>query len=284
MDTWINMHEYYRDKVLLITGASMGIGKELAMQALSLGAKVVITGRNEEKLHAVKNNTDKPGRILIHSGNVASYTGNLKLVEKIINHFGRLDIVISNAGMSAYGDLELTKQEVADEIIDTNIKGSVFLYKAVIPELKKTRGSILFVSSLAALRGLPSYSLYSLSKMALTGLTQSIRIENKKYNVFVGIAYVGFTQNEEEKRTYSPEGNLEKVPQRNQLVTRSRTATARLILSQIQKKKNISVHSFIGKLSLLLSRYFPFIIRAIYEKNYNSTVQNTIPVSHPQTT
>jgi short-subunit dehydrogenase len=177
--------------------------------------------------------------------------------------------------MSAYGDLEFTKQEVADEIIDTNIKGSVFLYKAVIPELKKTRGSILFVSSIAALRGLPSYSLYSLSKMALTGLTQSIRIENKKYNVFVGIAYVGFTQNDEDKRTYSPEGNLEKVPQRNKLITRSRTTTARLILYQIRKRKNITVHSFVGKLSYLFSRYFPYLIRTIYEKNYKNTVHHS---------
>lgn len=262
------MSDFYNDKVVLITGGSMGIGKELAVQALHAGAKVVITGRNKVRLQSTLTSLGHPERVLIHTGDVASNEDNRKLVSSIIDHFGQLDIVISNAGISAYGDLELTGTDVINEMIDINIKGSVFLYNAVLPELKKTAGSILFVSSLAGLRGLPSYSLYSLTKMSLTALTQSLSTETKRYGVYVGIAYVGFTMNENEKRTFSPAGILEPVPERRQLFLSTRSVTASKILEQIRKRHGTRVHSMTGKAFSLINLIFPALISYVLEKNY----------------
>ena len=262
--------EFYRNKVVLITGASMGIGKELALQVLNYGGKVAITGRSMTRLLTVQSELKEHAEnLLIHAGDVADYDDVVSLMGKIILRFGRLDVLVNNAGMSNdFAELEIINKKVVDEIIDTNIKGALFNSMVAIPELKKTKGSIIFVSSIAGFRGLPAYSLYSLSKMALTALVQSIRVENKKAGVFVGIAYVGFTENETAKRTLSPDGKPEKVPARNKFVTRTRSETVKTLLNQIVKRRPTVIHSFIGKLTFLLFKYTPFIANKMYEQIY----------------
>lgn len=265
----MNLAEFYKDKVVLITGASMGVGKEIARQVLNYGGKVAITGRNKARLQSVLNEFQKHDEdILLHDGNAANYEDNVKLIGKIIDSFGRLDVLINNAGMSAHGELEMFNSNVVDEIINTNLKGSLFPTMAAISELKKTKGSILFVSSIAGFRGLPGYSLYSLTKMALTALAQSLRIENKTTGVFVGIAYVGFTENEKEKRRLSAEGKLEIVPVRNRRFVTSREETAEMILYQIKNKSPSIIHSLIGKLAFVLCNYLPFFVSILFGKNY----------------
>lgn len=269
----MNSSDFYKNKVVLITGASMGIGKDLALQVLQYGGKVTITGRNEQRLMAVKDEFQVYSeQLLIHKGNVANYENVVELIEKIILHFGRLDVLINNAGMSTiFGDLETITDKVVDEIIDTNVKGALFPSMVAIPKLKETKGSIIFISSIAAFQGIPAYSLYSLSKMALTALAQSLRIENKKTGVFVGIAYVGFTENDTGKRTLSPDGKLEKVPVRNKLITRPRLLTAKIILNQIANRRPRAYHSIFGKLIFILSKFTPFVTNILYKQIYNNT-------------
>jgi len=144
----MNSSEFYKNKVVLITGASLGIGKALALQVLQYGGKVTITGRNEHRLLAVQDEFQAySDKLLIHKGDVANYENVVELIEKIILHFGRLDVLINNAGMStSFGELETNTDKVVDEIIDTNVKGALFSSMAAIPELKKTLGSIIFFS------------------------------------------------------------------------------------------------------------------------------------------
>ncbi len=273
----MKISEFYKNKVVLITGASMGIGKELALQILQYGGKVTITGRNEARLLTVQDEFQEYSeKLLIHSGNVGNYENVVELIEKIVLRFGKLDVLINNAGMSAdFGELEIITDKVVHEIIDTNVKGALFPSMAAIPKLKETKGSILFVSSVAAFQGMPAYSLYSLSKMALTGLVQSLRIENKKHGIFVGIAYVGFTENESGKRTLSHEGKLNKVPVRNKLITRPRSLTAQIILNQISKRRPRIVHSIFGKLIFILSKYAPIVTNIMYKQTYNNKIKST---------
>lgn len=269
----MNLFDYYKGKVVLVTGGSMGIGKEMTRQILQFGGKVVITGRNPERLQSVVGEFQvNKNNLLTHTGNVADFDDNFLLVEKIILHFGKLDILINNAGMSAHGETEKYDSKVINEIIDTNVKGSLFPTIAAIPELKKTKGSVIYISSIAGLHGLPNYSLYSLSKMALTSLVQSLRIELKANHVFVGIAYVGFTQNEKDKIILSADGIPEKVPARNKFVTVSRTITAKKILKQIASKKTRVVHSPLGKFIFFLHKYLPFVLHKIYTTNYNKRI------------
>ena len=98
--------KFFKDKVVLITGASMGIGKDLAWQILQFGGKVIITGRSESRLFVVQEEFHLYSeRLLIHNGDVANYENDVELIEKIISKFGRLDVVICNAGMSSdFGD------------------------------------------------------------------------------------------------------------------------------------------------------------------------------------
>lgn len=268
--------EFYRNKVVLITGASMGIGKEMALQVLSYGGKVAITDINEARLLAVQHEQKEHSEnMLIHMGDVGDYEDAAGLVEKVILRFGRLDVLVNNAGMSNdSAELASFHQKVVDEIIDTNIKGSIFYSMLAIPELQKTRGSILFISSIASFRGLPGYSLYSLSKMALTTLAQSLRIETKKAGVFVGISYISFTENEPAKRTLSNEGKLKQVPDRNKILTRPRSVTAKILLNQIANRKHRVVHSGMGKFTFFVCKYAPGIANLIYEQIYNKKQVN----------
>ena len=260
---------FYKEKVVLVTGSTMGIGKEVARQLLLLGSKVVITGRTMERLEKVEHEfSEWKENILILQSDVCRYSDNEEMIGKVIQKFERLDIVITNAGLSCYGEVDVMKADVAKEVIDTNIYGSLYPVKAAIPELKKTKGSVLLVSSIAGFHGLPGYSAYSLSKMALKALAQSLSLELNESKVSVGIAFVGFTENEKDKKTLAPNGEWQEVPKRSSYLTVSRTTTAIKLLNQIQGKKFSKTHSFVGKFTELMIRFFPTLPSKIFKWNY----------------
>ena len=260
---------HFQNKVVIVTGASMGIGKEVARQLLDLGAKVAITGRTLSKLEKVADEfSNHKEDLLLHAGDVADMGSNLDLVKSVVDRFGRLDYLINNAGMSGYGALKDMDPEVYKSVVDTNIYGSVFPTKACLPELMKSKGGVLFVSSVAGMFGLPDYSAYSVSKMALIAQAQSLRTEMKGQGVFVGIAYVGFTENESNKRTYTPEGGLEEVPARPKMLTASRSKTAQRMLKQLARRRKSKNHSPVGKVVMTLSRLFPSLLAVGMQKGY----------------
>lgn len=265
----MGLAKFYTNKVVLITGGSMGIGKEVAKQALHLGAKVIITGRSIERLKKTeKEFSDYQNNIMIFQGDVKDFESNQRLIIACIERFGKLDVVIANAGLSCFGNIEEMDFNVAREIIDANIYGSLFPAKVAISELKKTSGSILFISSIAGFYGLPGYSPYSISKMALKGLAQSLQVELIESGIGVGIAYLGFTENEKSKRTLSPEGKWVDVPERNRFVRVSRRCTADKILLQIKNRKFSETHTIIGKLMGVITCFFPGLISFIMKFNY----------------
>ncbi len=265
------MNKKLANKVVIVTGSSMGIGKQLAKQVLEYGGKVVITGRNEVRLKATEIEfAVYKNSVLTHAGDLTKYSNNVDLVRRTINRFGALDVLVTNAGLSCFGDVANMSANAAREIIDVNIYGSLYPVMVALPELKKTGGSVLFISSLAGIHGLPGYSAYSLSKMSLTALSQSLCIEMKPFGVFVGIAYVGFTENEEEKKTLSPEGKWLSVPKRPKLLTQSREQTALGLLKQIRNKKHSSIQSLFGKFTYQLNRFFPLVLRTILKLNHKT--------------
>ena len=272
----MNLSDFYKDKVVLVTGSSMGIGKELSRQVLIHGGKVVMTARNATRLNAVAVEfKEYADNILIHAGDATDYENNALTVQKTIARFGKLDVLINNAALSCFGEVEMMKPEVARQVIDVNIYGSLFPVMVAIPELKKTKGSVLFISSLAGFHGLPGYSAYSLSKMSLKALFQSLRGELKASGVFAGIAYVGFTQNEGEKKMLTPEGQWVKTPDRPKKLTVSRETTALKLLRQIMKRKYSDTHSLLGFFTRIMSRYFPTLLQAILSKNYRKETSSS---------
>jgi short-subunit dehydrogenase len=264
------MESTFKNKVVIITGGSMGIGKELAKQVLHMGGKVIITGRNNDRLRKVENEfSGFKDQLATHTGDVTDYNNNLRLVETALNHFGKIDMLIANAGLSSVGEFISTDPMVLKSVIDTNIYGCINPIKACLHELKKTKGAVMLISSVAGLQGLPGYSAYCLSKMSLKAIAQCLQAELKEEGVFCGISYVGFTTNEVTKITFSANGEEIPVPQRPKIFTRSREKTALKILLQIKRRKLLNVQTVTGKMVYWLSRFFPrllnFIIRKIYK-------------------
>ena len=265
----MGLKEFYKDKVVLVTGSSMGLGKEIARQVLINGGQVVITSRDIHKLNDVEKEFDVwADRIFIKSCDVTNFETVKKVVELTIKRFGRLDVLINNAGISGFGEVELLKPGVARQIVEVNILGSLFPVTVSIPELKKTKGSVLFISSVAGLHGIPGYSLYSLSKMALKGLSQSLSFELKHDGIFVGITFPCFIENESNKLVLNASGGWEKVSIRPKLFTHSRRETAIKILNQIMNKRKSETHSGIGKFTHFLSLYFPSVLRYFLYNSY----------------
>jgi len=268
------MSQTFQDKVFVITGSTQGLGRELAKIALELGAKVVINGRNPEReKEALLPFTSFGNRAVFQAADVSLADQAEKLIASAIEHFGQLDVLINNGGMSAYGDLVDTDPKVIKEVIDSNITGSLMAAHFAIPHLQKTKGSIVFISSLAAIHGLGGYSLYSASKMAYIAACQSLRKELSAHGIHVGIMYLGFTKNDEAKKTLSPNGKLEKVPIRKGLPVSSQHDSAMLILNQIKNRKPAVVHSAIGKLNYIMNRMSQQLIHMVLLRAYKKQKQ-----------
>lgn len=262
------MNKYFKNKVAIITGSNQGIGRELALQLGRYGAKIVINGRNKEKLALVqKELEDQQVDTLVISGDISSQTFCERLINETVAHFGQLDILINNAGMSAKASLEEGSLDVFQKVIEINLLGTAYASKFAIPHLKKTKGSLLFISSLAGIHGLPYFTSYSTSKMALTALAESLRLELHGQNIHVGTAYVGFTETADEKTFYNKKGELEVLQKRKNIKATPLPVTVDKLIKQIRNRKKSIYHGTMGKMNNLLNRVSPGIIEFFLKKS-----------------
>ena len=175
-------------QVAIITGSSGGIGKAIAVELAKRGAYIVLNGRNIARLDATKNEISKiQPKIISICCDVSAIEGGQLLINETIKAFARIDILVNNAGISMRGNFADLRPEVFKTIFETNVFGSVNTAIPAIKYLRLTKGSIVFISSLAGIRGLPVTSAYCSSKMALRALAESIRIEVAKFKLHVGL-------------------------------------------------------------------------------------------------
>ncbi len=253
----LNMRNF-SDKVVFITGSSKGIGRAIAEEMLNNGARVVLNGRNREVLDKTAKELSGPGRELLQiAADVSMPEAFSSALDQIIERFGRLDILILNAGLSAYGAVEKTGNASLEKVMQVNTFGPFTGARMALPHIVASRGSIVFISSLAGLHGIPYSSVYSMSKMALTALAQSLKTELTGKGVHIGIVYVGFTQNDPNKTTVAPDGTIRPLQERPGSVQQSPQKVARLILRSIRFRRFRTTLSAMGKLMAFLSRYFP---------------------------
>lgn len=167
-----------KDQVALVTGGGTGIGRATANLLAREGASVVVTGRRPEFIQeAVEEITVEKGRALAICGDVAKHSDANRMVQETVEKFGRLDILVNNAGVFRSGPLETVTDETVDLLIDVNLRGIISLTRAAIPELRKTRGSIINVSSALAIKGSSDCAVYSATKAAVEGLTRALAVE-----------------------------------------------------------------------------------------------------------
>lgn len=255
-------------KVAIITGSSQGIGKAIAVALLNAGCKVMLNGRNQERLETAFKDLSSTGEhISYFQCDVTDADKCKKMVEYTVQQFGKVDIVINNAGVSMRGHLADLDPDVIKRVFRVNVFGSINMSIAAIPELRKTEGSLVFISSLAGIRGFPDLSAYSASKMALRAIAESIRIEERKHNIHVGLVLVGYTEIEHNKETIGADGNMITLKDRKGGMTQSVKSVAKSVLKNIKHRKYISTLTFLGKLNALLQARFPLLVEKIILKN-----------------
>lgn len=252
---------HFKDKTALVTGSGKGIGKAIALQLCEQGAQVVLNGRNRERLEETYREFSEKGyRVMAIQADVTLASECEMLIRGAVEAFGKIDILIANAGISMQGDFEDLQPGVFARVIESNVYGSAFPVMKALPFIKQTKGSIIFISSIAGLIGLPSASAYSAGKMMLTALAQSLRAELADSGMHIGIVYVGFTRNDPQKRVLNARGTLIPVAMRPSYLQQTPEQVAGAVLRLIRKRKSGTVLSFTGKLTFIAARVFPSLV------------------------
>ncbi|MCF1751217.1 SDR family oxidoreductase [Mariniradius sediminis] len=264
--------KYFSGKVVLITGSSRGIGKVTALRFLKAGAKVVLNGRSFESLNETQMEFRQLGFDPLASvGDVNDPEFCNALVQRTVSHFGRLDILINNAGGGFRGRVDETSPRIFQEVVNANLMSAGYCTHAALPEIKKTKGSIVFISSLAGIRGLPNNGPYCVAKMGLTAFAETLRLELNNTGVHIGILYVGFTDYDEKKRIINADGTLVPISRRSH---HTREQVAEIILQTIRKRKRIVYLTLPGKLLVFLNRFFPGLLEWILARSTKSKFMN----------
>lgn len=245
-----------KDKVVVITGGSSGIGKALAEVFGSNGSKILITGRDVNALHATADELKSKG-ILIESiqCDASVEADNKRMVEEALRLFGRIDILIANAGISMRALFDEADLDVIKKVMDINFYGAVYATKYCLPEIKKNRGSVIGISSIAGYRGLPARTGYSASKFALNGFLEALRTELLKTGVHVLTACPGFTASNIRKRSLTKDGSSQGESPRQEEKMMSAEECAQHIYRATVKRKKVLVLTGQGKLTVFLNKW-----------------------------
>lgn len=255
-----------KDKVIIITGATSGIGKALAYECASRGARLVVSARNNEKLLEVSEDLIRTGiRVLPVKADVSIEEDCRELIRKTVEEFGTIDILINNAGISMRALFEDVDLDVLRKLMNTNFWGTVYCSKFALPYLLKSKGSLAGISSIAGYKGLPGRSGYSSSKFAIQGLLEVIRIENRKKGLHVLIAAPGFTASNIRNVALSKDGSQQGETPLDESKLMPAETVARKIADAIEKRKRILILTTQGKMTVFLDKVLPsFMDKMVY--------------------
>ncbi|MCX6249077.1 MAG: SDR family oxidoreductase [Bacteroidetes bacterium] len=255
-----------KDKVVIITGATSGIGKALAYECASRGARLVISGRNNEKLMEISEDLLRTGfSVLPVRADVSSEEDCRELIRKAAEHYGTIDVMINNAGISMRALFEEVDLDVLRKLMDTNFWGTVYCSRFALPYLLKSKGSLVGISSIAGYKGLPGRTGYSSSKFAMQGLLEVIRIENRKKGLHVLIAAPGFTSSNIRNVALAKDGSQQGETPLDESKLMPAETVAKKIAEAIVKRKRSLVLTTTGKLTVLLNKFLPsFMDKMVY--------------------
>jgi len=177
----MSYYKKFDGKVALVTGSSSGIGEEAALHLAELGANVVVTGRDEQRLKNVSERCHRVSggkKMLAVAADLSNDKDLKNLIERTIDEFGRLDILVNNAGRGELSYMCDPKiMELYDQIMELNVRSVVCLTSLAIPYLEKTKGTIINISSIAAMKPAPKTTVYCMSKCCIDMLTKCMAIE-----------------------------------------------------------------------------------------------------------
>jgi len=255
-----------KDLAIIVTGASKGIGAELARQLAAKGAKLALAARNEAELTTVAQECRKLGAtgVITVKCDVAIEHDCQTLVTATLLAFGRLDVLVNNAGMTMWARFEdIEDVGILDRIMRVNYMGAVFCTKHALPHLRETRGCLVGVASLAGRTGVPTRTGYAASKHAMTGFFDSLRIELEDSGVTVTMIYPGFVSTGIRENATGPDGKPILVsPVKEGEVMKVEDCAAR-ILKAIERREREVVMTARGKIGLWLKLIAPSLVDRI---------------------
>jgi short-subunit dehydrogenase len=240
----------FKDNVVIITGATSGIGRALALQLAELGAWLVLAARDANRLESVAQDCQRRGgRAVGVKTDVAMESECRNLIERTVAEYGRIDTLVNNAGISMWTPFDqLQDLSILEDIMRVNYLGAAYLTYYALPHLKQARGRLVAVSSLAGKNGVPTRSGYAASKHAMVGFFDSLRIELMETGVGVTVIYPGFVTSEIRERAFGADGKpLGQSPVRESEVMTAEEC-ARIMINAIARRKREEVMTLRGKL------------------------------------
>ena len=256
------MTNFYKDKVIIVTGASSGIGLASVNRFMELGANVVLAARSIDKLEKIVEEfgqrlTAKGQQLLCIKTDVTKEEDCKNLIEKTVEHFGKIDILVNNAGISmraVFKDLDL---KVMHSLMDTNFWGTVYCTKYALPYLLESKGTVVGVISTAGYVGLPARTAYSASKFAVRGFLETLRIEHLYDGLHVMIFVPGFTTSNIRNVALTADGSPQGETPRDEERMMSAERVARILSRGIARRRAEMVLTPLGKATLFVSRNLP---------------------------
>lgn len=249
-------------KVVVITGASSGIGLACAREFAKQGSKVCLAARNIDKLEDIQNELIQSGcDVLVVKTDVSSESDCKQLMEASVSRFGKIDILINNAGISMRGLFKDTHLSVLKQLMEVNFWGTVYCTKYALPHLLATQGSVVGVSSIAGFIGLPGRTGYSASKFAMHGFLETLRVENLKTGLHVLIAAPGFTASNIRSSALTSDGSHQGDTPRDEAKMMTAEEVARHLYRAVKKRKRTLILTFTeGKLTVFLKKICPALL------------------------
>ncbi|MES2826637.1 MAG: SDR family oxidoreductase [Bacteroidota bacterium] len=260
----------FTNKVVIITGASSGIGKACAEEFAKRGANLVLGARQYVSLCEITADLEKRYGIkaIAVQADVSIEADCELLIKQTLITFGKIDILINNAGLSMralFNDVDLS---VLKNLMDVNFWGTVYCTKYALPEILKTKGSVIGVSSIAGYRGLPGRTGYSASKFAMNGFMESLRTELLKTGVHVMVACPGFTTSNIRVAALAKDGTShgETSMEEGKMMTAEEVAV--IMADGIAKRARTLVITGQGKLTVWLNKLLPSLADTLVFKHF----------------
>lgn len=258
----------YKDKVIVITGASEGIGRALCLALAPLGPKLVIAARNEKRLGQLKEQAESLGaKVIVVPTDVTQESACKSLIEKTIMKWSSLNILVNNAGGTMWSMVEdIVDVSIFEHMIRLNYLSSVYCTYYALPYLKSSKGHIITVSAMSGLTGIPTRTAYAASKHAMFGFFDSLRIELEGTGVAITMVAPDFVLSQVHRRALGGDGKpLGKSPmQENKIMTSEECAS--IILNAMDDRKRIVFTSLRGRLSYWLKPLAPKLVDSFWAK------------------
>ena len=256
----------FNNKTVVVTGASSGIGEALAREFAARGARVVLGARSIQKLQLIAGEIREKGGQAAYCGvDVTKPEECRELIETAVREFGGVDVLICNAGLSMRAIFDEVDLDVLHRLMDVNFWGTVNCCKYALPYLQASKGSVVGVSSVAGLHGLPGRTGYSASKYAMTGFLETLRIENLKKGLHVMIACPGFTASNVRFSALTADGSQQGETPRNEEKMMTSEEVARIIARGVARRKRLCLMEIEGRATHFIKKFAPaFLDRMFY--------------------